>query len=1136
MLRKRAISGRCTFVALVLISLSGLIHAACEAPVGQFVSITGSVSVQPSGGSSWSTAELETRLCEGDTIRVGERSRAAVSLINNAVLRIDQNTAMRLIDITPEDDESSLLDLIRGVFQSFSRKPKYLRVNTPYLNGSVEGTEFVFRATNDEAVITVLEGVVIASNAHGEVAIRRGESAQGSKGQAPQRRVIVEPRDLVQWGLFYPPVLSTAAVAVESPAMDKAANCAANGNTSCAFSVLGEIPEAQRDARYLLLRAATLLSVGRVEEARGDIDAALQRDAKASVAYALRAVIGVAQNDREAALADARRSVELDPRSAAAKVALSYALQANLELAAARDTLFLAVQQEPQNALAWARLAELHLTEGNRRAAKAAAERAVELQPGLSRTQNVLGFSALAEIRGAQAQAAFKRAIALDSADPLPRLGLGLAKIRQGHLDAGRADLEAAVALDSNNALLRAYLGKAYFEEKRGALDAKQYGVAKELDPLDPTAYFYNAIRLQTENRPVEALRDFQNAIDRNDNRLVYRSRLLLDKDRAARGASLARVHNALGFAQLGINESARALTLDPANASAHRFLSDTHRNGSRQEAARVSELLQSQMLQDININPVQPSMSSTNLNIVARGGPASTGFNEFTPLFERNQAQFNATGGGGSNETLSSEAVLSGIYDRFSLSAGRFTYDTDGFRLNNDLKHEIYDLYAQVAVSPIVNLQAEFGRRHTRRGDLAMKFDPGDFDPTFRRSLDADIWRLGARITPSPSSNILLSVINADRDIEGTETEELFKIPGQGSIDLRIDSESHDETDQYEAQYLFQAVGFNAILGGSYVDVDRKDALFFVEESPFGTNPLSSFGEEFDINDGRAYAYGNFTLGEGMIWTLGLSYQTYKEGDVFDFDKTSPKLGLQWDLTDALLLRGAYFEGVKPVLSSNRTLEPTQVAGFNQYFDDANATKFKRYGVGADWKLNQDLSFGAELTRRELESPVVSILTGDGVFEDRDEWTNRVYGFWTPDERWSLSAEFVYDKFRNQRASDLASDVPESVRTLSFPLVARYFHPNGFFASIGATYVDQRVKGDPTYVYKTGDSGFTVVDLGVGYRLPKRMGVVSLAIQNLFDKEFDYLDNSYRTYRDEPAVSPYTPSRTIMGRLTLSF
>ncbi len=260
MTRKRTITGWFTVTALVLVALPGLVQAACDTSVGKFVSITGSVDVQSTGGSAWATAKLETRLCEGDTIRVGERSRAAVSLINNAVLRIDQNTAMRLIDITPQDEEQSILDLFTGAFQSFSRKPKFLRVNTPYLNGSVEGTEFVFRVSDEEATITVLEGVVLASNNQGELRVEPGESAQAAKGQAPQKRVVVKPRDLVQWGLYYPPVMSVATPGDVSPAIQN---------------------------------AATLLSLGRVDEARAEIDAALQKDAKSGAAYALRAVIAV---------------------------------------------------------------------------------------------------------------------------------------------------------------------------------------------------------------------------------------------------------------------------------------------------------------------------------------------------------------------------------------------------------------------------------------------------------------------------------------------------------------------------------------------------------------------------------------------------------------------------------------------------------------------------------------------------------------------------------------------------------------------------------------------------------------------------------------------------------------------------
>ena len=55
---------------------------------------------------------------------------------------------------------------------------------------------------------------------------------------------------------------------------------------------------------------------------------------------------------------------------------------------------------------------------------------------------------------------------------------------------------------------------------------------------------------------------------------------------------------------------------------------------------------------------------------------------------------------------------------------------------------------------------------------------------------------------------------------------------------------------------------------------------------------------------------------------------------------KPVPKVGLQWNITDNLRLRLAWFENVKSALAANQTLEPTQVAGFNQLFDDINGTR----------------------------------------------------------------------------------------------------------------------------------------------------------------------------------------------------
>ena len=73
------------------------------------------------------------------------------------------------------------------------------------------------------------------------------------------------------------------------------------------------------------------------------------------------------------------------------------------------------------------------------------------------------------------------------------------------------------------------------------------------------------------------------------------------------------------------------------------------------------------------------------------------------------------------------------------------------------------------------------------------------------------------------------------------------------------------------------------------------------------------------------------------------MSYHDYDEDDI-DFDRYNPKLGVQWAATDALQLSappGSRWSS--PHWPSNRTLEPTQVAGFNQYFDDTNATRSER-------------------------------------------------------------------------------------------------------------------------------------------------------------------------------------------------
>jgi tetratricopeptide (TPR) repeat protein len=958
-------------------------------------------------------------------------------------------------------------------------------------------------------------------NQAGKLTLTSGQSALAEQGKPPVSTVVVRPRDAVRWALYYQPTIhfrpqDFPAGPGWQGAVRNSLEAYIKGDLQAAFEATQGVPDTLNEPRFFVYRAALLLAVGRVEEASHDIDRALSLKPVDSDAFALRSIIAVTQNDRETALDLAKRAVTADPNSAGALIALSYAQQALFDLEDALASLKQAVQISPDNALAWARLAELHLSFADLDEALQAAQKAVTLDPNLSRTQTVLGYAYLTQVNTTESKKAFEQAIELDQGDPLPRLGLGLAKIRDSDLEEGRREIEIAVSLDPENALFRSYLGKAYFEEKRDAQASDQYKMAKQLDPKDPTPWLYDAILKQTENRPVEALQDLQKSIELNDNRAIYRSRLSLDADLAARGTALARIYDNLGFEQLALNEATKSLALDPANHSAHRFLSDGYLGQPRQEIARASELLQSQLLQPINIDPVQPSILETNLRILERIGPNTLGFNEFTSLFERNQMRLNLSITGGNNDTISDEAVVSGIYGPASFSAGQFYYDTDGFRPNNDLRHKIYNVFGQFALTPKINIQGEFRRRETKEGDLRLNFDPDNFSRENQRRLDQDTVRFGLRVTPSPRTTGIASLIYNDRK---AKLKQAFHEPFDATIDERSDSRSYDA----QGQFLFRGNRFNLIMGGgtSKTDIDNRETF-----TELGFPPDPPDENKFRVTQGNGYAYANSTYPKNIIWTFGLGYDFFDD-ETLKLNEFNPKGGLQWDITPRVRLRAAAFKTVKRLLINDLTLEPTQVAGFNQFFDDPNGTKAKRYGVGLDLRLTDSIYGGIETSRRDADVPV---FRGPTVFfQDQREDLYRVYFYWTPHSQWAVSSEYRFEKIKSQGSG------PRRVDTHSVPLAVRYFSPAGFFAELATTYVRQDVKLPSGTGFERDRDDFVLVDAAVGYRLPKRLGVFSLEVRNLFDQGFRFQDLNF--INSQPIANPrFIPERTVLGRFTLNF
>ncbi len=775
------------------------------------------------------------------------------------------------------------------------------------------------------------------------------------------------------------------------PGLEDAVRRVAAGDHAGALAALDAVPAAARDARWHTYRAGVLLGVGRADEAAAALEQALAREPESAAALAQRAVLALTRGRREEALADARRALVADPGSAPAAIALSYALQAAFELEAARAVLREAATRSPGDPLAWARLAELELSFGALGAAQAAAERAVALAPDLARTQMVLGFAALSRIDIDAARAAFERAIALDSALPLARLGLGLAKIRRGLLEAGRRELEIAVALDPDSSLLRSYLGKAYFEERRGPLDADQLQIAKELDPNDPTPWLYDAIRKQSENRPVEALRDLETSIVLNDNRAVFRSRLLLDEDLAARGARLGRIYNDLGFEQLALVEGTRSTDRDPGNHAAHRLLADSYAVLPRHQIARDSELLQSQLLQPLNTNPVQPALAGDRLSGLGNAGPSEVGLTEFSQLFASNGLKFHGDVVVGSQDTIADNVIFSGIHDQLSFSLGQYHAETDGFRDNNDQNVDAVQAFGQVSLSPRTSIQAEARRVESDFGDRTLRFDADEFFEEQRVDGTSDVIRLGLRHDFAPGATTLLSYMYRDTV---DETDQ-----GSGGFALETDQDAHFG----ELRHLQRWGRFDLTAGVGHFEGNSTTT------GSFAGAPV--FTDKSNLHHTNGYGYLSAPIADATL-TVGLSADDF-QGVLHERSQVNPKVGLTWDVTPETTLRAAAFRVLKRSLVADQTLEPTNVAGFNQFFDDVNGSDVWRYGAAVDQKLGRDLFFGVEYSERQLDVPTQTFEAVPEEFTvEEEEHLGRAYLYWTPTDRWAMSLEYRYETF----------------------------------------------------------------------------------------------------------------------------
>lgn len=240
--------------------------AASDVPVGRLINPQGSVAVLASGAVSWEEAGTGRDLFAGDSVRTGKDSRASILCIDETQLKLNENTVVVLKSITPSprmgisvpaaQDETGAgrCEVSTGEIWLRNKNEKArFKVHTPAVTAAIRGTEFNLKV--DQAGTTsvvLLEGRLALANPQGQMDLEPGEEGLAEVGKAPVKRVVLQPKDAVQWSLYYPGSFSYRDIPLDIRTEGEAAS-AMLGNAQASYD-RGDLDDSEREAGEVLAR------------------------------------------------------------------------------------------------------------------------------------------------------------------------------------------------------------------------------------------------------------------------------------------------------------------------------------------------------------------------------------------------------------------------------------------------------------------------------------------------------------------------------------------------------------------------------------------------------------------------------------------------------------------------------------------------------------------------------------------------------------------------------------------------------------------------------------------------------------------------------------------------------------------
>jgi tetratricopeptide (TPR) repeat protein len=1076
------------------------------------------------------------------------------------------------------------LELRSGAAYFFSReKPSEIQFRTPVASGAIRGTEFNLSVAEDgRTELALLDGEVDLSNGQGSATLKSGELGTVAPGGAPSKTALINAINVIQWVLYYPAVIDPDELGLNDSDKNALGGSLTAYGQGDLLGALNSYPDSRTPGSdgERALHAALLLSAGRVDQA----EAAL-KNLSSPHANALREVIAAVKHETVPSLAQ--------PTTGSEWMARSYYWQSRAKLSEALVAAREAARLSPRFGAARIRLAELEFSFGRTDQALAALNQGLELSPRNAEGLALKGFLLAAKNDYYAALDAFDSAIRADGALANAWLGRGLVRIRLGFdrniIDIGsvanrpgRDDLQVAATLEPQRAILRSYLGKAFGENHDLRHSRKELELAKKLDPNDPTSWLYLALLDEQSNRINEAIEALEQSKELNDNRSLFRSRLLLDQDQAVRGANLAAIYRDAGMFDRSVQEAARAVNYDYGNYSAHLFLANSYDAlrdpkliNLRFETPWFSELLVAQLLAPVGAGNLSQSISQQ----------------EYSRLFaSQGLGVFSTTEYFSSGDWIQNASQY-GLLGNSSYALDASYRTEQGQRPNNDLEQ--------------LNLSARFKQQITDKdsvffqisyfdgesGDVAQYYDqhaqiPGAPHPstTLRVTEKQDPnlligyhheWSpgnhtlvLGGRfqdtLTLKDSNPALLFLGTAVSPFPPFATNSFIQNPAFFSSDYRSELEAYSA----EIQQICQTPVFTSIVGVRYQSgsADTRDRLNRVP--PIGETNSILINNSTDLSRFSIYAYEHWQVFDSLRLIAGVTYDRLEypvnidtspiTGREDSKDQVSPKAGILWTPFQDTHLRGIYTRSLGGVFFDNSVrLEPTEIAGFNQAFRSlipesvvglVPGTRFETWGVGFDqsFKSGTYIVVQGELLNSDASRIVGLITNSDTTIPTPDSPSGTrqslnynekaltvavnqlLFTDWVFGARYRLTDADLSSNFQNISpgvfgAAGLNQDVSATLHQID--LYGIFQHSCGFFSQFDAIWSQQSNRG---YSPNLPGDDFWQFNLYVGYRFLQRRAEARLGLLNLADQ--DYRLNPLTLYNELPR------ERTLMVSLKFNF